>query len=219
MQAPNIPQYAAEPWVRLDDGQVVGWEFLWRGPRPACWQAQDQRLLEHLAVDTAPGPGLWSVNLDVRTILAFGDGRMDDVMARIGPQLVVEWTEQHGSTAQITQAGRLLRQWRSRHGIKLAVDDVGSGQDAIERLLASRPDFAKIDGRLLRKARHSHWHADLMRHLCQWMEKHAIAVVGEWLETPQDLAVARNAGIPIGQGRYFHEGLAHGRTTTYPKLG
>lgn len=129
-------------------------------------------------------------------------------MAKIGPQLVIEWTEQHGSPAQIAQAGRLLRQWRSRYGIHLAVDDVGSGQDAIERLLVSRPDFAKIDGHLLHKARHDDWYADMLRHLCQWMDRHAISVIGEWLETDQDLAVARNAGIRIGQGRYFQKGFA-----------
>lgn len=77
MRAPDIPQYVAEPWVQLDGGQVIGWEFLWRGPRPSCWQSQDQRLLEQLAAETAPWPGLWSVNLDVSTILDFGDGRMD----------------------------------------------------------------------------------------------------------------------------------------------
>ena len=203
--------YAVEPIVELHGHGIRGHELLLRRCTPASpddWAAW-HRYLGHDVLPrllrAATAANTWvAVNLNTAHIIH------DDIDAHFGhlagfPLMFewTEWTETMATHEETRAAGALLQTWRTKYGFRLAVDDLGAGQDAMQRLLAARPDVAKIDGPLMHQARDN----DEARLCVHALADIAIAfgtqVVAEWIESERDVRLAMQLGAHYGQGRHF----------------
>lgn len=117
-----------------------------------------------------------------------------------GCELIIEMTE----TAVAENRGRLLEQLRElrSRGVKVAIDDFGSGLTSLGMFADVPCDYLKIDGSLLHiEDRH------LAKGLLQVAKKLAdlldAKVIVEGVETEEELTLARSIGADFAQGWYF----------------
>ncbi|RMH44423.1 MAG: EAL domain-containing protein [Deltaproteobacteria bacterium] len=85
-------------------------------------------------------------------------------------------------------------------GFGVAIDDVGTRHSNLESVMALRPHFIKISDVLTRGVSRSTVKREMLRSLCRIAEAIDAVVVGEGIETPDDLAVMRELGVHYGQG-------------------
>jgi EAL domain-containing protein (putative c-di-GMP-specific phosphodiesterase class I) len=200
-----------QPVLDLSTGSVAGQEALARFPDgrpPDMWFDEANRAglgteLELLAVaeamDAVPEDfaGFLAVNLSPAVLvspklLVLLDSRP----ARV--DLVLEMTE-HEAVADHERTRAGIARLRAR-GVRVALDDVGSGAAGLRQLVDLRPDIIKIDRSLV-----SHIDEDAGRHglavaLTQLAVSMGWTVVAEGIERDEELAACRLIGIKYGQG-------------------
>jgi EAL domain-containing protein (putative c-di-GMP-specific phosphodiesterase class I) len=87
-------------------------------------------------------------------------------------------------------------------GAKIALDDLGSGYSSILHLADLRPDYVKLDQRLVRGAYGDHLRSVLLNAITEAAHKLEIRVVAEGVETEDDLKFCFEIGADLAQG-YF----------------
>lgn len=183
---------------------VAGFEILSK-TQQLSWPAFDRQtlgLIGHLDQGLA---GHVSINLSAASIINTQDSLIQRA-AEARPGLVIEWVESFCSEKDFKLVAESLSRWKRDFGIMVSIDDIGKGQDGVERLLAVQADFAKIDGAILHAARTSPKHRGAMKFLCQWCKEENVPTVIEWVETGEDMRIAQDCGGIFGQGYYF-EGI------------
>lgn len=203
-----------QPIVDLKSGQAVGAEALSRFARrpvrpPDVWFAEAASVglgvdLELTALDLAleqlhrlPSGLYLSINASVETITSDQFRvRLADVPAE---RIVLELTE-HTPVLDYPGFERSIRDLRS-NGLRLAVDDAGSGFSSFEHVLNLRPDVIKLDIGLIRGIDSDPARQALGRALLTFaLEACNTAIVAEGIETQGELDTLRALGFPSGQG-------------------
>lgn len=192
--------YVLEPIVRIDQPphDVVGHEILYRGPQSRTWIERDLETLSLIPKLTHGRPGFMTMNMSSQSIVIMNEERIEEAFR--GRDIVVEWIEEMASQEQIMAAARRLRRWREKFGIRIAIDDMGTGHDGMERFLAVMPDIVKIEGSMLHRARICEVHERAVRNMVNFVRNENALVVMEWIETPQDYKLSRDMGANYGQG-------------------
>ena len=114
----------------------------------------------------------------------------------------VEWNRYNN----ISAAARQLREVRKR-GVRIAVDDVGDGFASLSVVAEFEPDIVKLNGRLTRTIGEGSSTAvvsavvDMAHRMGSW-------VVGENIETWNQLRTLRKLGVDWGQGHFLGEPTA-----------
>lgn len=201
--------WKAEPIVSLADNSLVGQEILRRGPLPvgpAQWQRWHTTLAEEVLPDVSRWPVWVAVNVGTRDLV--DQDRLRAVQAMARWPVVFEWTETMASRAQIERAGAILQELRAEHKVAISIDDMGSGQDGLQRFLAARADFVKIDGALLHRARFDARSARIIKWIVSMCHNEGVKTIIEWIETDRDLDLAIATGAQCGQG-YLWSHAAH----------
>lgn len=202
-----------QPVVDLDGGAVVGYEALARfeaepvrGPDEWFSEAHAIELghwLEVLAIEKAmeglariPEGQYLALNVSPQTILS---GALDQVL-RDAPleRLVLEVTE-HSSIGDYSLLSGALALLRGR-GLRLAVDDAGSGYASFRHILKLKPDTIKLDQSLIRDIDHDRCSRALAAALITFARETGSCVVAEGVETEQELATLRALGVSTAQG-------------------
>jgi EAL domain-containing protein (putative c-di-GMP-specific phosphodiesterase class I) len=88
-------------------------------------------------------------------------------------------------------------------GTRIALDDVGLGQSNFMMILECRPDYFKIDRYFVRGAGTDFYRQAVLAAVAQLARPFGARVVAEGVETDEDLATARAAGIDLFQGYLF----------------
>ncbi len=114
-------------------------------------------------------------------------------------KLVIELTE---AAADSDQIQTIARQYR-RAGAQVAIDDFGSENSQIERVLASRPNWLKLDMRLFHHARSSQLHKDVIHGIRYVVERNKINLICEGIETEDEALLAIDFGSTLLQGYLF----------------
>lgn len=118
----------------------------------------------------------------------------------------VEWTERpslYGYSLDVV-AERLNR-LRYERGMEIHLDDVGSGDDPIVKAVLTRPDVIKIDGPLFHRARTNADARLILSMHIDCYKKMLSEVIIEWVETLDDIELARELGADFVQGFYFNK--------------
>lgn len=200
--------YKFEPILNLSDSSVYGYELL-AMKKPDDWLAHDIRTISMLGMINRASPAhvqneIISVNLTAESIMAITDEQISQAVQN-RPRLIIEWVEIKDDSQIIIEVGKKLEGWRERYGVKIAIDDMGRGQDATERFLAVTPDLAKFDGALLHDARTSNRHFRAIQWMAKWCKDEGVPVIMEWIETERDLEIAIECGGDYGQGYYIQD--------------
>ena len=210
-----------QPLVRLDTLEVVAHEGLSR-----CAFAPDNvSILDLLELARAEGrlaemelhaartvcgsfaarggPGRLLVNLSAHAILndVWGPEEVLALLSASGldpARVTIEVTERDVVENPACLAHELG--YLRAHGIRIALDDFGSGHSSFEMWNEIHPDVVKIDRYLVHGLSRSAGRLAIVRSLCQVAEALGTDLVGEGVENLADLRVLRDLGIPYAQG-------------------
>ncbi len=222
-----------QPIVDLRTGAVLGFEGLVRperdGPIPdperlfaaaaATGRTVELDLASFETVSAgAKGIGsdhIISINLSAKTLEVrdFDAGWLLNTLLRHGispSRVILELTERD----PIVDIKRLANNVRhlGEYGLRLAADDVGAGSAGL-RMLAEIPfDIVKIDLSLVQSgAQHAASWA-VLRSIRDLAWRQGSVVIGEGVETPEQLRALQQLAIPVGQGYLL------GRPETQPDI-
>ncbi len=206
-----------QPIVDLRSGGAVGVEALARFANkpirpPDVWFAEAALLdlgveLEMAALHVAlqqlrrlPNGLYLSLNASVETIMSeeFRTS-MEDVSAE---RIVLELTEHH-EVHDYLLFEQAVRNLRSK-GVRLAVDDAGSGYSSFRHILNLHPDIIKLDIGLIRGIDGDPARRALGSALLTFgLDAYNASIVAEGIETEGEFRTLRGLGCPFGQGYYL----------------
>ena len=207
---------AYQPIFDLQDGGgVVGLEALARFTSPPdrstdTWLAEAEavgRLLElELAclrtalgdLERLPENAYLSLNVSPATAIA---PELHEVLDGLPPERVVLEMTEHARVDDYPVLKAALRGFRER-GIRLAIDDAGAGFASLRHIVLLHPDFIKLDMTLTRDVHVDETRRALVLALVAFGSQIGASVVAEGVETAEQLATLRQAGVQFGQG--FH---------------
>ncbi len=90
-----------------------------------------------------------------------------------------------------------------QYGVKIAIDDFGSGYSNYERLLDYQPDIVKIDGKLVKNILTDNYSASIIRSIVNFAKDQNLKTVAEHVETEAIFARLAELGIDYSQGYLF----------------
>ncbi len=88
-------------------------------------------------------------------------------------------------------------------GVRLALDDLGAGHMSLAVLRDIDADVIKIDGTLIKGLACSQRAQMIVKTIVELAHRLGAHTVAEWIETNEDLAVAKELGADFGQGYLF----------------
>jgi EAL domain-containing protein (putative c-di-GMP-specific phosphodiesterase class I) len=213
-----------EPIVEVVDKTVFGYEALARGPQGTAFHspvalftaAEEFELVFELdcvcresglrgAVDFPGGTKLF-LNIRPTTIHdpAFREDRLIETLARrdLEPtDVVFEISEQESISS--FGAFREMRDYYRSLGFQFALDDTGTGYAGLEELLELEPDYIKIDRSMVSGVDQDPARQDILAAILQLADKMGARVIGEGLDTLEELEMLGRLGIQFGQGWLF----------------
>jgi len=211
-----------QPLVRLDTGEIIGYEALTRGPAGTPWESpatlfaaarQVGRETEldwlcraeayRAALEANLDPSLTLfVNMEPAAWRADCPADLLPLLAEAQQRLrvVTEMTER----AIAADPCALLAATESCRlsGWGIALDDVGADPMSLALMPFVQPDVVKLDMRLLRRPRDPHT-TQVVGAVLAYAERTGATILAEGIETEEHLAIARSMGAVIGQGWYF----------------
>lgn len=135
--------------------------------------------------------------------------------AEIRPeQIVFELVE----SQQLADVGALKTLVSKLHdqGIRVAMDDFGSGFNNLVGLVEVAPDFIKIDKSLVDDLSHDHRKSKLIANLVDSAKQSDIAVIAEGVEDAETAGILVDVGVDYLQG--YHIGFPEDRPVQEPQI-
>lgn len=182
--------------------------------RAGCLTTLDRRWRQ-LAIDAValdPRTTLCFLNIDPRIAEepdfapGFTHGRI--TAAGLHPsRFVLELTEAHGEKTDLIE--RAVEHYLAQ-GFLVALDDVGSGAQSLERVLRLAPPLLKLDRSLIQGLDHDRARRHLVAALVELARDIDARVVAEGIETREELIAVVRSGAHFAQGWFL------GRPTPRP---
>ncbi len=208
-----------QPLVKVEDLSILAYEALVR-----C--DQEELKNPHVLFDVAEKSGrLWTLSrllrrMAVEAVSALpGDGRLmfvnlhpddfeDPQLLALEP-FVVEHAER--LVFEVTERATIadFDLFRSNiavlreSGVRIAVDDLGSGYAALNSVAELSPDYIKFDITLIRDIDSSPIRQNLLRNMIAFARDTGALTVGEGVETKAELRTLRELGCHYVQGYYL----------------
>ena len=205
-----------QPIVDLRLGTPVGYEALARFPSAPgrsteSWfeEAEEVELrteLEMAAIRAAimrmediPGESFLAVNLSPET--ACSPHLLRALEFAHAPRRVVLEVTEHAPVRNYARLNAAIGTLRAR-GVRLAVDDAGSGFASLQHIIRLAPDFIKLDMALTRDVDSDLARRALAAALISFASEIGATMIAEGIETEAELSTLRELGVAYGQG--FH---------------
>jgi len=206
-----------QPIVSLEDGRVFAYEALNRPRDPrgtpvsigdvveraqeAGVEARVDAVTIRAAMTRAPrlpNGTLLFVNASPITLLDHPDV-LAPLMGLRG-RLVVEMTERAKiPDPRVPEVVERIARLRAE-GIRVAMDDCGAGYSGLNRLVAFRPDFAKVDMELVRGVDRDVSKAALVEAFVRFARQAGIRVIAEGVEREAERDALAELGVQLIQG-------------------
>ncbi len=217
-----------QPIVDLATGRTVGFEALSRfadepARSPAEWFSDAElvgRLVEldllalqtalHAAARHLPADTYVSLNVAPSTVVSQGLVATLDASPLDPGRILLEITE-HVSVPDYARLTRAVSAVRNR-GVRIAVDDAGAGYASFRHILRLKPDCIKLDQDLVRGIDRDPARRAFAGAVVLFALEVGATVVGEGIETVEELRTAVTLGFDGVQGFYL------GRPTASPVL-
>jgi diguanylate cyclase (GGDEF)-like protein len=217
-----------QPIVRFSDGATVAVEALarWTDPivgpvdpdvfvtvaeRTGLVAAIDDFVLDRACADAAALANTYGRPIDVHVNVSAArlgqQGLVEGIMRTLErravrpSRLVVEITETR-RIPDLPRAAAAADRLRS-YGVRVALDDFGSGFNALAQLHSLPVDIVKLDSTLTDVDIAPERAGALCRSVLAICAELNIAVVGEGIETPSRAHALASLGCPLGQGYLF----------------
>jgi len=210
---------AFQPVRHLTDGEVLGWEALIRGPQGSPFEtpnvlfavARENDMdveLETLCLETIfgglpRGVGSRRLFVNASSVLlrhpVFLDERNLTSINRSHGDVVIEISEKE--MVDYSSFGDILSAVRGA-GLKIAIDDAGSGYSGLEAILNLRPDYIKVADSLVRKLETDPIKQEIISSLAAIGRRIDATLVAEGIEREEERDALIGLGVEYGQG-YF----------------
>lgn len=208
-------QVAWQPIVRVNDRQPIGNEALARFPEiPQIATGEmfmmarrltpdlnlDMQVLERVLAQRGKDDGgqLRFINAWPELLT---ESRFFDLIKRAGKDVVIELVEDPATipTEMLKQAAMRVR----RYGLRVAIDDVGTGHSNLARLVEICPDYIKLDRSLIREIDRDPAKQALVATFVSFSERIGGQIVAEGVERAAELEVLADLRVPLAQGFYI----------------
>ena len=215
---------AYQPILRMQEGTIMGFEALSRGPRGSGLESADalfgaatannllvelDRLCRKRALlSSARIPS--NAKIFVNTLPATmrdpqfrGKALIDSLdKAQVAPdRIVIEITEH--LVIENYAIFRDTMAYFTDLGMSFAVDDVGSGYSGLESIAKLRPGFLKIDIALVRDVHVSNVNRAMVKAIIALGHGIGAKVIAEGIENEEETQVLRAMGVDFGQGYHL----------------
>jgi len=150
-----------------------------------------------------PPDSILSLNISPKTLEA-PEFSLPDFLRRLERhgfsrhRLVLELTER-GTISDLARLRDRLEACQ-RVGIRVAADDLGSGNAGIRLLSEIQFDVVKIDLSLVQAGPHRETSLSVLRSMTELARGNGAWVIAEGIETPEQLLMVRDLGIAAAQG-------------------
>lgn len=120
-----------------------------------------------------------------------------------GTKVVMELTESCSALEldDLHAHSRRLRDF----GVRIAVDDLGSGVASLTHMARLAPDYIKADQSLVRLAHRRPYQAALLNALAHFARRMCVGFIAEGIETAEELQAVQDADVPWAQGFVYGE--------------
>ncbi|MBX3381463.1 MAG: GGDEF domain-containing protein [Phycisphaeraceae bacterium] len=212
---------AFQPIVDLKCGEIAGFETLTRlsdggafkSPAElfdaaekagALWRIEEMtRRVSLAAASSWPSGSKLFLNT---TPQVFADPRFCSELLKavratpgISPtRIVLEITERsaHQHDHSLDEQVRMVK----AAGFEVAIDDVGAGTSGLNRIMALRPHWLKLDRELIENISHDRVRQNLIRFFLRFATLSGVKLIAEGIEREDELAMLMELGVVYGQG-------------------
>jgi diguanylate cyclase (GGDEF)-like protein len=213
-----------QPIFSLNDGEVLGYEALSRGPinsffhspvelikfarlENSCFELD--LLFRKKALEKIGNTGydkylFLNVDPNIMKDPQFKQGFTKEFLMEFGispRSIVIEITEET-AIEDYDQFCNLLKNYTDQ-GYMMAIDDVGSGYSGLKTIIEIRPHFIKIDKELIRNIDHDNFKQSMVKALVDISENSSIRLIAEGIETAEELKTLIRLGVQSGQGFFL----------------
>ncbi|MFO0833967.1 MAG: GGDEF domain-containing protein [Phycisphaerales bacterium] len=134
----------------------------------------------------------------------FADALLESVRRTPGltpSRIVLEITER--SDQQHVDGLELQLRKLREAGFQIAIDDVGAGTSGLNRIMALRPDWLKIDRELVEGIDQDRVKQNLMRFFVHFARLSGVRLIAEGIERREELVTLIELGVTYAQGFYL----------------
>lgn len=89
------------------------------------------------------------------------------------------------------------------YGVKIAIDDFGSGYSNFERLIDYQPDILKIDGSVIKNIIHDSFSRNILETIVLFAKRENLQTVAEYVENELVFNMIKDLGVDYSQGYHF----------------
>jgi len=93
------------------------------------------------------------------------------------------------------------------YGVKIAIDDFGSGYSNFSYLLDIKPDYLKIDGSIIKDIATKRGNYLIAKTITEFAKVSHFTVIGEFIDSEEVLQKAMSIGVDMFQGYYLSQPL------------
>ncbi len=113
-------------------------------------------------------------------------------------RVVLEITErtEHHNAHSLDEQVRLVK----AAGFEVAIDDVGAGTSGLNRIMALRPHWLKLDRELIERISRDRVRQNLIRFFVRFATLSGVRLIAEGIEREDELATLMELGVVYGQG-------------------
>ena len=213
-----------QPIIRMQTGEIIGYEGLIRGPSDSPLHApmnlfrvaranqltlQVEHLcrrvvLERFAELDLPGKLFLNVSPECLLLRNARHGETLGYIAEIGinpERVIIELTENQ-PTYDYDLMREAVRHYRTM-GFQIAIDDLGEGFSSLRLWSELRPEYVKIDMHFIQGINNDPVKLQFVRSIQCIAEQSESLVIAEGIETQAELLVLRDLGIGFGQGYHL----------------
>lgn len=207
---------AWQPIIEFRTGRIIAQEALLRGPRGSNWESAASifgwafrtghsdrlesaaRRLAFSSSSDVPEHQILSIN----TNLSNPDIPLNPWRMRMeNHQVAIEISEQQ-PIVDFPGVANKVKEWHEQ-GHLIVLDDYGTGYSALGAFLTLRPDWIKLDRRIIHNVDRDDYQFRIVRDVVSLFRDLGIVVVAEGVETMSEFEVLSSFGITYGQGFLF----------------
>lgn len=228
-----------QPIINMQNGEIVGYEGLIRGPSDSPLHSP----MNLFKVARANGLSVEVEHMCRRVVLErFAELRLPGkLFLNVSPEMLLQPQARHGETLgyiqevginperviieltenQPTYDYELLREAVMHYrgmGFQIAIDDLGEGFSSLRLWSELRPEYVKIDMHFVQGINQDPVKLQFVRSIQEIAEESGTIVIAEGIETPTELLLIRDLGISCGQGYHIARPQATPGTTLSPEL-
>lgn len=214
-----------QPIVYLEDGGILGYEALTRGPGSGHFKDSESlfgfadktnlgldldRVCRECAVMAASANASSRLFLNTSARAITDPGFIDESFVKLIEDRGIEFSR---IVFEITERVK-IEEWEvfrkivselRAHRFSIAIDDMGSGYSSLQSIAELEPEFLKFDMSLVHDIDRSLIKQDLLKVLLTISDKLGAPIIAEGVETAEESEVLKRLGVKLAQGNFFAE--------------